>query len=75
MLHLGEAADIIWILIGLVILAAFLIPYLQKRRIVGNRLAAIRFYREETALACDNHNPPPGNHDPPRFSHLSLYRY
>ena len=42
MLHLGEAADIIWILIGLVILAAFLIPYLQKRRIVGNRLAAIR---------------------------------
>jgi ClpP class serine protease len=42
MLHLGEAAEIIWILIAIVILAAFLIPYLQKRRIVGNRLAAIR---------------------------------
>ena len=47
MLHLGEAADIIWILIGLVILAAFLIPYLQKRRIVGNRLAAIRFIEKK----------------------------
>jgi len=42
MLHLGDAADIIWILIGLAILAAFLITYLQKRRILGYRLAAIR---------------------------------
>ncbi len=42
MAHLGDAADIIWILIGLAILAAFLIPFLQKRRIVRNRLAAMR---------------------------------
>ena len=42
MLHLGDAADIIWILIGLVILSAFLIPFFQKRRIIGDRLAAIR---------------------------------
>ena len=42
MVHLGDAADIIWILIGLVILAAFLIPFIQKRRILSERLAAIR---------------------------------
>ncbi len=42
MAHLGDAADILWILIGLAILAAFLIPYLQKRRIVKSRLAAMR---------------------------------
>ncbi len=42
MLHLGDAADIIWILIAIIILAVFLIPYLQKRRIIGDRLAAIR---------------------------------
>lgn len=42
MLHLGDAADIIWILIGLVILSAFLIPFLQKRRTVRERLLAMR---------------------------------
>ena len=42
MSHLGSVAAAIWGLIGIFILAALLLPYWHKRRLVNNRLATIR---------------------------------